>query len=330
VVPQTIAAAGAAELAVVERSGFIESRHSGAAVVLDAEGVEVQRLGDAEALVLPRSSLKPLQALGMLTAGADLHGEELGLATASHTGTDRHVAVVRRILDRAGLDERALGCPPAWPTDQPTRDALVRAHGEPARERMNCSGKHAAMVLTCVTNAWDTAAYLDPQHPLQAHLRDVVERLAGERVALTAVDGCGAPIHALSLLGLARAIHRVGTSSERSPFALHRQAGTLVRTIREHPWTIDGPGRPDTLVAERLGVFAKTGAEGVVVMVAPNGATVALKILDGSGRAATAVALRLLERHGALDAVSVDATLAELPLSVSGGGQSVGVIRPVV
>lgn len=328
--PQTIAAAEAVELAVVERSGFIESRHSGAAVVLDPEGVEIERFGAVESLVLPRSSLKPLQALGMLTAGADLAGEELGLATASHTGTDRHVSVVRAILARAGLDEHALGCPAAWPSDPATRDALIRRGEEPARERMNCSGKHAAMLLTCVSNSWDTATYLDPAHPLQVHLREVVERLTGERVAATAVDGCGAPIHAVSLLGLARAIHRVGTSSERSPFALHRLAGTLVRTVREHPWTIEGPGRPDTIVIERLGVFAKTGAEGVLVMAAPSGATVAVKVLDGSSRAATAIALRLLERHGALSPVEVATTLAELPLSVTGGGHDVGVIRPVV
>ncbi|NYF15974.1 L-asparaginase II [Microbacterium sp. AK009] len=328
--PQTIAAAEAVELAVVERSGFVESRHSGAAVVLDADGVISERLGDVEALILPRSSLKPLQALALLTAGAELTGEELGLATASHTGTDRHVAVVRGILDRAGLDEDALGCPPAWPSDQPTRDAVVRTGGAPTRERMNCSGKHAAMLLTATANGWDTATYLEPEHPLQTRIREVTERLTGERVGATAVDGCGAPVFAVTLLGLARAVHRIAVSSERSPFALHRQAGTLVRTVREHPWTIDGPGRPDTVVIERLGVFAKTGAEGVLVMTAPGGTTVALKVLDGSSRAATAVALRLLERHGALPAADVAATLAELPLSVTGGGRDVGVIRPVM
>lgn len=326
--PQTFAAADAVELAVVERSGFIESRHSGIAIVLDPDGGIAAKLGDPSSLVLPRSSLKPLQALACLSAGAPLEGEKLGLATASHTGTDRHVAVVRDILDAAGLGENALGCPEAWPSDSATRDELVRDHAEPSRIRMNCSGKHAAMLLTCVTNGWPTAGYLDPEHPLQAHLRDVIERLIGEKVAATAIDGCGAPVYAMTLFGLARAVHRIGNSSTTSPFALHRSAGVLVQAVRANPWTIEGPGRPDTIVIERLGVFAKGGAEGVMVMVAPDGTTVALKMLDGSSRATTAVALRLLERAGALIASDVSDAMSRLSLSVTGGGQDVGAIRP--
>ncbi|MFT3798572.1 asparaginase [Microbacterium sp.] len=325
---QTISVTGAVELAVVVRSGFVESRHAGAAVVLDPEGAVALRLGDIETPILPRSSLKPLQALGCLTAGAPLDGERLALATASHAGTDRHVAVVRDILDAAGLDESALQCPASWPGDAATRDELVRELGQPSRIRMNCSGKHAAMLLACTTNGWDIATYLDPQHPLQVHIREVIERLTGAKVAATAVDGCGAPVHAMSLAALARAAHRIGTSSERSPFALHRLAGTLVRAVRENPWAIDGPGRPDTIAIERLGVFAKGGAEGVMIMSAPNGAAVALKVLDGSGRATTAIALALLERVGALDSADVAQAMTELPLTVTGGGKDVGLIRP--
>ncbi len=326
--PETFAADAAVELAVVERSGFVESRHTGAAIVLGGDGLVVEQLGDVSTPVLPRSSLKPVQALACLTAGAPLDGERLGLATASHSGTDRHVSAVRDILDAAGLGEDALACPAAWPSDAATRDELMRENAVPSRLRMNCSGKHAAMLLACTTNGWDAATYLDPAHPLQQHIREVTERLVGERIAATAVDGCGAPVHAMSLTGLVRAIHRIGNSSTSSPFALHRSAAALVEAVRSAPWTIDGPGRADTIVIERLGVFAKGGAEGVMVMVAPNGTTVALKMLDGSGRATTAVALRLLERAGALSAADVSETMTRLSLSVLGGGREVGAIRP--
>lgn len=326
--PQTFAAADAVELAVVERSGFVESRHVGSAIVVDPDGTPITSLGDTVTPILPRSSLKPVQALACLTAGAPLDGERLALATASHSGTDRHVSVVRDILDAAALGEDALGCPPAWPNDRATRDAMVREAAVPARIRMNCSGKHSAMLLTCVVNDWSTDDYLQPAHPLQVHIREVAERLVGERSATTAVDGCGAPVFAMSLAGLAKAIHRIGTASERSPFALHRSAGALVRAVRENPWAIDGPGRADAVVIERLGLFAKGGAEGVMVMVAPNGTTVALKMLDGSGRAATAVGLRLLEREGALASPDVADAMTKLSLSVSGGGNDVGAIRP--
>ncbi|MCK6081390.1 asparaginase [Microbacterium sp. EYE_5] len=328
--PETFAVTDAAELAVVERSGFVESRHSGSAVVLDPDGAVITSLGSPDAVILPRSTMKPMQALASVTAGAALEGPHLAVATASHSGTDRHVALVTDILTRAGLGEDDLLCPPAWPSDAATRDEMTRELIGPQRVRMNCSGKHAAMLLACQANGWDTATYLDASHPLQIHTREVVERLTGTKVSATAIDGCGAPVHAMSLSALARAIHRIGASSERSPFALHRSAGALVRAVREHPWVIQGPGQPDSVVTERLGVFAKHGAEGVMAMVAPDGTTVAMKVLDGSNRVSAVTALTLLVRAGALQAADVARTLAELPLTVTGGGRDVGVIRPTV
>ncbi|MFJ2550336.1 asparaginase [Microbacterium sp. NPDC087591] len=325
---ETLTVQESVELAVVERSGFIESRHAGAAVVLSADGEVIARHGNADALILPRSSLKPLQAVACITAGAALEGEQLALSTASHTGTDRHANTVRDMLTAGGLTEDDLGCPPAWPSDTATRDEMVREHGEPARVRMNCSGKHAAMLRACVATGWATDGYLDVTHPLQAHIREVIERLTGEKVAHTAIDGCGAPVYALTLTGLTRSIHRIGTASDRSPFALHRVAGSLVRAVRENPWTIEGPGRPDTVATEKLGVFTKGGAEGVMVMVAPDGTTVGLKMLDGASRASTIVAATLLARTGAVSEAAVADLAAALPLSVLGGGAEVGVIRP--
>ncbi len=325
---ETLTTRDAVELAVVERSGFVESRHAGAAVVLSTDGEVIARHGNVDALILPRSSLKPLQAVACVTAGAALEGEQLALSTASHTGTDRHVAVVREMLTEGGLTEDHLGCPAAWPGDRATRDELVRERAEPARIRMNCSGKHSAMLRACVATGWATEGYLDPAHPLQLHIRDVVERLSGEKIAHTSVDGCGAPVHALTLTGLARAIHRIGSASERSPFALHRVAGTLVRAVKEHPWTVEGPKRPDTVATEKLDVFTKGGAEGVMVMVAPNGTTVALKMLDGAARASTLVAATLLARAGAVSEADLASLTSALPLlSVRGGGGEVGSIR---
>lgn len=324
---ETLTVPDAVELAVVERSGFVESRHAGAAVILSADGEVVRHLGNTDALILPRSSLKPLQAVACVTAGAPLTDVHLAMASASHAGTDAHVDVVRTMLQDAELTEDALACPPAWPSDTATRDELVREHGQPTRIRMNCSGKHAAMLRACVATGWPTEGYLDAAHPLQVHMRDVIERLTAEKIVVTATDGCGAPVHALSLTGLARGIHRIGTASERSPFALHRTAGALVRAVRENPWVIDGPGRADTLAIEHLGVFAKGGAEGVMVMVAPDGTTVALKMLDGSTRASTLVAATLLNQAGAVADDALARLTAALPLAVEGGGHPVGTVR---
>ncbi|WP_040163795.1 asparaginase [Microbacterium gorillae] len=327
---ETFAVTDAAELAVLDRNGFVESRHAGSAVVLSPEGEPIASLGDPDALILPRSSMKPMQALGSLTAGASLAGVQLALSTASHAGTDRHVEVVREMLAAGGLTPDDLECPPAWPSDADTRDEMVRRHEDRSRLRMNCSGKHAAMLLACKASGWETAGYTDPAHPLQVHIRETVERFTGEKVQATAIDGCGAPVYAMTLRGLAHAIHRIGTASARSPFQLYRLAGELVQAVRDNPWTIDGPGRSDTIAIERLGVFAKGGAEGIMVMVAPNGTTVALKTLDGSLRVGTIVAAKLLANAGAITEAQFDDVSGALDLDVLGGGRPVGRIRPTV
>lgn len=326
----TFTATEAAELAVVERSGFVESRHVGSAVVLSPDGTVARRLGDPDAPVFPRSSLKPFQALAVLNAGVPLRDEQAALATASHAGTTRHVSVVRSMLASAALSEDALHCPLDWPLDRSSRDELIGSHLGQSRLFMNCSGKHAAMLLACVANGWPIDSYLDVAHPLQVAVRDTVERLTGERPAATAVDGCGAPVFAIGLTALARGIQKIATSSVSSPFALYRNAATIVDAVKRHPWAIDGPGRDNTIVIERLGVFAKGGAEGVMVMAAPDGTTVTSKTLDGSSRAATVVALALLVEAGALEKAAVDAVLPHLHLDVLGGGAPVGRIRSVV
>ncbi|QHC67059.1 asparaginase [Rathayibacter sp. VKM Ac-2759] len=323
----TFTVAESVELAVVERSGFIESRHSGSAVVLDSDGRVARSLGTPTAPIFPRSCLKPFQALAVMTAGVDLTGAEAVIATASHAGIPQHVALVQNLLFRAGLDHTALQCPADWPGDSTTRSQLMRAGATQDPLYMNCSGKHAAMLLACVQNGWSTEDYLERSHPLQQHIVDTIERLTGERIVASGIDGCGAPVHALPLTALAKGISRIVSSSAASPFGLYRQAGVLTNSILENAWAIDGPGRDNTVVIERLGLVAKLGAEGVLVMASPDGTTVALKILDGSLRAATVVALKLLVEIGAVDRAAANDVLVKLNPVVSGGGRPVGAIR---
>ncbi|MEF2978200.1 asparaginase [Subtercola sp. YIM 133946] len=333
----TFLADEAVELAVVERSGFVESRHVGSAVVVGPDGAVLRSLGDPSSPVFPRSCLKPFQALTVLEAlsGHDpLDAVQTVLATASHAATHRHVEVVDSILAKAGLGRDALQCPDDWPGDSATRDDLVRSHDGRASVYMNCSGKHAAMLYACRVNGWPTESYLDLDHPLQQRIVQTVERLTGEPVAATGTDGCGAPIHAVSLTGLARGIGRI-TGAADGP------AATLTESVLAHGWAIDGPGRANTIVIDELHVLAKLGAEGVMVMSvtkatspgaaagssAAAGTTVALKMLDGNLRAASLVGLTLLVAAGALRQAQLDALLPRLDLTVYGGTAPVGSIR---
>ena len=303
---------GIVELAVLERSGMIESRHLGAAVVVAPDGSVLRTLGDGSALVFGRSTLKFLQAVTLLRLGVRLDGEQLVLAAASHQGTDRHVAVVELILERAGLDSNALQCPPDFPLDAAARRSATRRE----RVTMNCSGKHAAFLLACVRNDWPTTSYLDPAHPLQLAIRATVEEFTGEPVEHVGVDGCGAPVFTVTLRGLARSMARLRDDPD---------GASLIAAVRVHSWALDSPAIATAI--DELGVIAKNGAEGVFVGVAPNGTAVALKVIDGSTRASIAVGLTLLASTGAVDAVATASVIAVTAEQVLGGGARVGELR---
>ncbi|HLP22982.1 MAG TPA: asparaginase [Microbacteriaceae bacterium] len=320
----------AVEIGVVTRDGFAESRHLGSAVVLSADGEIQASYGSPETPVYPRSALKPFIAVAVLTSGVTLRGEDAAIITSSHTGTALHVNRVRGVLERFGLDERALLCPLMLPENADASAHVLRSGGGPLPITHGCSGKHAGLLAACVVNEWPTHSYLEHEHPLQVRIREVIERLTGERPTAPTGDGCGTPLYALSLTGLARGMQRVARSTEQSPFALHREAGALGQAIRENPVIIRGPGEPESIAIERLGVVSKLGFEGVQTMVAPNGTAVALKTLDGSLRPGVPVALALLAEHGALDHAAVAETLDIVAPRFSAGNRLAGRLIPSI
>lgn len=323
--PSTFTSASAVDLAVLERSGFIESRHVGAAVVLAADGSVVTELGDITSPIFPRSTLKPFQALASMKAGVPLRGPQVALATASHVGSTRHMDVVRTMLDAAGVTEEHLQCPADWPQDEAARNELVLSGKGRQRIAFNCSGKHAAFLWACTENGWDTDTYLEASHPLQQSIASVIEEYTGETVAAWGVDGCGAPVGAVSLTGLARGIGRIA----KAPADKHAdaRAATIATAMLDYPWAVHGEGKENSVVMEDLGIIAKSGAEGVLVLSARTGATLALKVLDGNSRAATLVGLTLFAATGAIDAERVGPVLEKVVSPILGGGRSVGSLR---
>jgi L-asparaginase II len=274
----------------------------------------VLALGDVDRPVFPRSSNKPLQAAGLLHAGwQPSDDEQLALATASHSGEAEHLAVVRRMLGEAGLEPAALVCPPMLPLNEAAAHALLARGEQPTALTMNCSGKHAAMLACAVANGWPAEGYVEQAHPVQVAVRAGIEELAGERVEHIAVDGCGAPQHALSLRGLARAFT-----------SLVRGEPRVVDAMRAHPFLVGGTGRDVTRLMEGVpGLVAKDGAEGVYAVGLGDGSAVALKVQDGAGRARTPILVAALRRLGVTSPVLDE--LATTP--VLGGGRVVGETR---
>ncbi|MDO5533853.1 MAG: asparaginase [Propionibacteriaceae bacterium] len=312
-------------VAQVVRGSFVESVHRGLAVVTAPDGTVARAWGEAATPVLPRSSLKPLQALAMLRAGAPLAGEALALACASHSGEPAHLAGVRASLAAAGLDEDALGNTPGRPLGEDALAAWWASGRGEERIAHNCSGKHAGMLAACVASGWAPASggergsYLAPDHPLQRSVMAVVEELAGEPVVDQVVDGCGAPVPAFALRGLARAFGRIA-SAGAGPEA------DVAAAMVAHPWFVGGTGRPDSvLMSDVPGVIAKEGAEAVLAVGLPDGHGVAVKVADGS-RAARVVAAAILGPLG-VDADAL-ARLGDLP--VYGHGRRVGSVEALV
>jgi L-asparaginase II len=307
-------------LARVVRSGFVESVHHGTGVAVGPDGDLVAAVGAPQSPIFPRSSNKPLQVVAMLRAGLNVDGQLLALACASHSGERYHLDGVRRLLASAGLDESALLNTPAYPLDDDERLAW-RAAGRPASSlAQNCSGKHAAMVVTCVGNDWPTADYLDPEHPLQRAVEETIADLAGEPVTAVGVDGCGAPVHAVSPLGLAVAFARIAGADPGTP------EGRVAAAVRTYPEWLGGTGRDVTrLVRGVPGLVAKDGAEGVYAAALPDGRAAALKIADGADRPRTAVLVALLHRLGVTAQVLDE--LADVP--VLGHGEPVGRVEVI-
>jgi L-asparaginase II len=310
-------------VAEIVRSGFVEGHHHGAVVALDAEGSVEWSVGDVASPILPRSCNKPLQALGMVRLGLDLEPELLALACASHSGEDFHIAGVRRILAQAGLDETPLQTPPDYPLDDQARDAVIRAGGGKLPVLMNCSGKHAAMLLTCVVNGWDTATYREPGHPLQQGIQRAFAELTGEPVEVVAVDGCGAPLLSSSLTGLARGFRELAVA-DGGP------EQRVADAIREHPAYVSGTTRDErALLGAIPGAIGKAGAEACYAVALRDGRAFALKADDGYPRVRPVLMAAALRRSkvDTEPGVDTDAVVATGRLELLGGGVPVGEIR---
>ena len=319
VVPQS-AGPDSAVLAEVVRSGFTEGRHRGSLVVLAADGSVEFSLGVPDLSVFPRSSNKPMQAVAILRTGLRLDGELLALTAASHSAETFHLDGVRKILAGAGLTEQALQTPPSLPLDPVESEAWIRCGGHPEPILMDCSGKHAAMLATCVANGWDTASYLELDHPVQQQALATVQELSGEEVAAIGTDGCGAPLMAVSLTGLARAFRAIVLADPGTP------ERRVADAMRAHPEYVAGTRRIDTWLMRGIpGAMSKMGAEAVQAVALDDGRALAFKIEDGGYRAVGPVLAAALRRMGVTAAGDALGRIASAPLY--GGGHPVGEVR---
>ncbi|MGR6741655.1 asparaginase [Microbacterium sp. F1-18] len=308
-------------LVEVTRGPLIEGVHYGSFAVVSPEGHVLAEGGDGAAPMYPRSALKPLQAVAMVRAGLDLPDHLLALSAASHSGAPIHRAGAREILEMHGTDAAALRNVQDLPYCVAERLVFVRGGGEPSRLAQNCSGKHAAMIATCLINGWSTDDYLRADHPLQRLVEATVADLTGERAVAVTVDGCGTPLLAHSLRGMARAYARLATAPD------HTAEARVAAAMRAFPQMVAGEERDVTTMMRAVpGFIAKDGAEGVQLGgLATSAVGIAVKVSDGGDRARSTITASILEALG----VDQHALTQLRSAPVLGGGEPVGTLRTV-
>lgn len=303
------------------RSGLPESFHQVAAVAVDQSGATLYQSGDVDRTFFFRSAAKPFQAAVSQDLGADLPAEHLAVACASHDGDPVHIAIVEAMLASAGLSESDLGCPHDWPLAMRGKRRVCAAGAmAPRRIWHNCSGKHAAMLRACVAQGWSTAGYLDPHHPLQRRISELMSEVAGSEVFPVGVDGCGAPVFRATVRTMAGAFLALASD--------HRFDG--VRTaMQRYPALVSGVGNDDAVIATWLDAAAKRGAEASLGVALPGRGAIALKVWDGAGRAVPVAAHAILDALGWIPGGSVEVLRDALRSVVLGGGNAVGELRVV-
>lgn len=324
----------ATPLVEIHRGPILESLHAGHAVICDGAGEIIEAWGDADALVLPRSSAKIIQALPLVVSGAaqafGLTDQQLALACASHEGAPLHVHAVQNWLSSLGLQDDDLICGPQASRDKPLRHEMIRTEQSPCRVHNNCSGKHAGF-LTLTRHLGAGKDYVDPAHPVQKQVREMFETVSGETSPGYGIDGCSAPNFAGSLHGMARAMSFFATAHTRMD-PLSRAAAQLVQAMIAHPDLVAGEGRACTQLmrAAKEPVAIKTGAEGFFIAVLPGrGLGLALKISDGATRASDCAIAALLVRLGVLDPNNPEVGRFLNPSIRNWDGLVTGEIRPI-
>jgi L-asparaginase II len=277
-------------LAEIIRNGMVESAHYGHLIILDSSASEKFMLGDAASPIFPRSSIKPIQARAMVKLGLKIEPRLLALVIASHSGSVEHIEGVRQLLSQFSLSESDLQCA----VDLPLGEVERKIWGDkpPLRIAMNCSGKHAGMLATCVVNGWDTSNYLEMNHPLQIAIKGEIEEFSGNRSVNDTFDGCGAPLFAIPLRALAQAIRSVVESRDPASQA-------VVHAMSNHPEMVAGSGRLSTRWMEAVpGLIMKEGAEGVHIAAQSGKGVIAFKVIDGSMRAHDVITRSALAQIG--------------------------------
>lgn len=292
------------------RGEVVESIHRVHVAVVHADDGLIASAGNPAHHTFVRSSIKMFQALPFVEAGGverfQLTQAELALCTASHGGERFHVDAARSILTKAKMNESALACGPHLPLHEPTASQMTCAGQPPGRIHNNCSGKHAGMLAHCVQQQWATDGYHRATHPMQQRVVSTLAqwmRMDASEIE-QGIDGCGLPTFATALDSVALGCAKFAEAVARGDSAPAAIFGAMVA----HPEYVAGTDRLDTVLIRAAGgrLVVKVGAEGYYAAIIPSMRLgIALKVDDGSKRAAEPAIVAVLRHLGAIAASEI-------------------------
>ena len=315
------------DLVQVTRGDITENIHQGVAVAMDSTGRIIKQWGDVTTEIFPRSALKPIQAFGIITTGADkaldLSDERIALATSSHHAETVHLDMVKTWLTELKLEEEDLTLGPAWPLSPKRKDYILRHEGRKSRIYHNCSGKHCGQLSICVHQKFKTLKYQDPKHPVQKLFIENLEKLAETKIKHLGIDGCGLPAPSLPLERFAYALTKFADPSKLEGIE-QKAVKKIFDCCVKYPVLFGGTESVNSILTKSSGkkILVKNGADGVFSAIIPEEkASVVVKIKDGNMKAAEVAIAGLLKELKFLDNDEVN-KLINQPILNSAGTKS--------
>lgn len=297
------------------RSGLAESFDETAVIAVDETGRTLHSAGVIDRPIFYRSAIKPFQAIAAAHTGLSLPAEHLAVTCASHSGYPVQLAIIDQILSDHGLTRTDLLTPPDRPLSYRAAMLQVEKGNKRKEPRFhNCSGKHAGWLAACTVADWDIATYLDPRHPLQTSILEVMAEYSGASVQPVGVDGCGAPTLRGSIANLARAFALLSINAE---------AAAVVGAMTAYGALMSDNIRRDGRVGVTWGGPQKRGAEGLYAL-SLHGVGIASKSESGFDDTALAAALIVADELGLMPQGMSEILADQISPPVHGGGAVVG------
>lgn len=323
----------------VTRGELVENIHRGDIAVVGKDGKLKYYKGDPYKVTYLRSSLKPIQALNVFLSGAaekyDFDDKEIAIMCASHYGEDLHKEVVDKILKKIGLNESNLLCKEAYSINEKLKDYQIANHIKLTPANSDCSGKHCGMLASCLAKGYSIENYNSMDNPLQQDIKKIIAGFCEvkEDKIVIGTDGCGVPVHGISLYNAALGFAKFTFTDDLEP-KLKNACERIFNAMNNYPEMVAGTGGFCTELMKHSNgkLIGKIGADGVYCLAVKGmDVGIAIKIEDGNmHRAVPPVVMRCLEELNVLTTSEMEALKRfRHEHLINSLGEDVGKVNPV-